>query len=93
MARNFIKEFNLQNLSLEELRELSKQARAVYIQKTSVETFKDLAKFSLCDKVSFVSSRDQLVKTGVIEKLNQKTATVLVGNVHWRVSPCFLSKV
>jgi hypothetical protein len=57
------------------------------------ESLLSLTKFNVGDTVSWDGS-DGKVHSGIIIRLNNKTATIKVGaNEHWKVSPQLLRKI
>jgi len=51
-----------------------------------------MSKFNVGDRVSW-NGRDGIVRTGIIFRLNHKTASIKIGDKeHWNVSPQLLRK-
>jgi hypothetical protein len=83
----------LKDLSQQELLILNKMTaeRLRLIHKAS--SLLHLTKFSVGDRVSWDGS-DGVVRTGIIIRLNNKTASVKIGEGgYWKVSPQLLRKV
>ncbi len=80
----------LNQFNEEQLRELNRRVveRLKFFHKA--RSLKSLAKFNVGDKIYFI--HDGIRKTGIIIRLNQKSASVhLDDGSHWTVEPGFLN--
>lgn len=82
----------LNELNLPELQILNRMVvqRIRFYQKA--KTLTAMSRFHVGDRVSWDGS-DGIVRTGIITRLNQKTASVKVGyEEYWKVSPQLLGR-
>lgn len=93
-TRSIIQRFEplLKGLTKHELLVLNKMTVERLRLMDKAESWLSLTKFNIGDTVSWAGSND-IVHTGIIIRLNNKTASIKVGEKeHWKVSPQLLHK-
>ena len=81
--------FDITKLSENELLELNRRIVERLRLIWSAKSLTQLARFSVGMKVQFDTDDGHTI-SGTVSRLNQRTATVVSGAGHWRVSPSLL---
>jgi len=83
---------NIENMSLEQLRELNKRVVARIKVLHQIKTQSEMIRFNLGDRVQFCTREGEIV-VGILIKYNRKTVSVVTDDgVQWNVAPSFLSR-